>query len=409
MLKNVLIAQSGGPTASINATLSGIIARCLESDSIGEIYGALHGLDGILSGKLVNLRAQIKNGDDLKLLSITPAMALGTCRRKLPDIEADPVPYLKIKNIFNQYGIGYFFYIGGNDSMDTAMKIDEYLKNCGDDIKVIGIPKTIDNDLMMTDHAPGYGSAAKYVATTMLEIGRDCSAYNIPAVTIVEIMGRNTGWLAAAAAVPRYFGEKTPHLIYLPEAPFDCQKFMSDLYEQFEHTKGVIIAISEGVVTDTACAARLMQKEKDGFGHPQIAGNSFYLEQLVKEEIGCKTRCIQLSLMQRCAARHASRTDIEESILIGEKATEYALGGHTGKFVYFVRTDNPYGVRVDICDLKLVANKEKKFPREWINEDGNGILDEGVHYILPLINGSIEIQDNGYIPNYFRLDLSAMV
>lgn len=412
MAKNVLIAQSGGPTAAINASLAGVIARCLESGEAGEIYGALNGMDGILARRIIDLRAQTRGGADLERLSASPAMALGSCRRKLPELGAEPdsIPavYEKIESVFREFHIGFFFYIGGNDSMDTAKKVDAYFRRKASDIRVIGVPKTIDNDLPVTDHTPGYGSAAKYVAATMLEIGRDCSIYDIPSVTIVEIMGRGAGWLAAAAAVPRYLGEPMPQLVYLPEAPFETGRFLADIRREMGKRKGVVAAVSEGVRTSDLSAGG--REETDAFGHAQLAGVACRLEQLVRGQIGCKTRAIQLNIMQRCAFHLASQTDVDEARLIGRKAAEAAFAGKTGRCMCFRRTPGEvYGVEVEDCDLGIVANREKKFPAQWINDAGNGIREEGVRYILPLIRGRAEYSENDYLPDYFRFDRERLV
>lgn len=403
MAKNVLIAQSGGPTAAINASLSGVIARCMESGEAGEIYGALNGMDGILARRIIDLRAQTRGGADLERLSASPAMALGSCRRKLPELGGGRGVYEAVESVFREFGIGFFFYIGGNDSMDTANKVGAYFQGKASDIRVIGVPKTIDNDLPVTDHTPGYGSAAKYVAATMLEIGRDCSIYDIPSVTIVEIMGRGAGWLAAAAAVPRYLGEPVPQLVYLPEAPFETGRFLEDIRREMGRRKGVVAAVSEGVRPLGLSAGG--REETDAFGHAQLAGVAVRLERLVRERIGCKTRAVQLNILQRCAFHLASKTDVDEARLIGRKAAEAAFRGETGKCMCFRRTPGePYGVEVETCGLGLVANGEKKFPSRWINDAGNGIREEGVRYILPLIRGRAEYPENDYLPDYFRFD-----
>ena len=324
-MSNMLIAQSGGPTAAINASLSGAIQEAIRSKEIGQIYGALNGIQGVLAGTIVDLRAQFSKQEDFTVLECTPAMALGSCRFRLPEEDADPALYQKIDEIFFHYDIGYFFYIGGNDSMDTVDKLSRHFDRIGRDVKVIGIPKTIDNDLPGTDHAPGSGSSAKFIATAMLEIIRDCYVYDTDSVTIVEIMGRHAGWLAASAALPRTVGARAPHLIYLPEVAFDPEQFIRDVKEVQSLTRNCIVAVSEGVrLEDGTFAAENFQSGAV----------------LVREKIGCKVRSIELNVLQRCSSHLMSATDVREARKIGSYAIRFALQGHTGVMMVCERCSN---------------------------------------------------------------------
>ncbi len=406
-IKNLVVAQSGGPTSAINASLAGVIKGGLDSEKIGIVYGSKNGIDGILKENLVDLTARFENREDLDLLKITPAMALGSCRHKLCDYKKDETECLKILNTLKKYNIGYFVYIGGNDSMDTTAKLSEFFKLKGEDIKVIGVPKTIDNDLCITDHCPGFGSAAKFVATTLYEIVRDCSVYDMNAVTIVEIMGRNAGWLTASAALTKAHHKTAPQLIYLPEVVFDTEKFINDVKGAIEKYKTVIVAVSEGVKTaDGKYVCELASNcKEDNFGHKYTAGAGKYLENLVSEKIGCKVRSIELNLPQRCAGHILSETDITLSFEIGERAVkETTLNGTTGKMMAFKRvSSNPYTVDFVTCDVKDVANNEKKFPLEWITEEGNDILPDALEYLSPLIQGEVKYKTVNGLPLHFIL------
>ena len=405
-IKNLVVAQSGGPTAAINASLAGVIKGAMDSSNIGIVYGSKNGIDGILKDNLVDLTKRFENNNDLDLLKITPAMALGSCRHKLRDYKTDDSEYTVILNTLKKYNIGYFVYIGGNDSMDTTDKLSEFFKEQGEDIKVIGVPKTIDNDLAVTDHCPGFGSAAKFVATTLCEIVRDCMVYDTPAVTIVEIMGRNAGWLTASAALTKAHTGVAPQLIYLPELVFDTEKFITDVKEAIEKYKTVIVAVSEGVKTaDGKYVSELSADCKtDNFGHKYTAGAGKYLENLVTEKIGCKVRSIELNLPQRCAGHILSETDIMLSFEIGDRAVKEMVNGTTGKMMAFKRvSSNPYTVDFVTCDVKDVANNEKKFPREWINEEGNDILPVALEYLSPLIQGEITYPTKNGLPVHIVL------
>ncbi len=407
MKKNLLIAQSGGPTSAINASLSGIIQEAMKHSEIGEIYGAVNGIEGVLDRKIIELKSQMTSEKMFHNLEVTPAMALGSCRFRLPKLEDSEEVYNKIDEIFDEYNIGYFFYIGGNDSMDTAHKLSAYFDKKQKDIRVMGVPKTIDNDLPNTDHTPGFGSAAKYIATSMAEIIRDCEVYFLDSVTIVEIMGRNAGWLAASACLPHTIGLKAPHLIYLPEAVFDVDKFIEDVKRVQKEHKSVIVAVSEGIkLADGRYAAESMQSGMvDAFGHKYLSGVGKFLERTVADRIGCKVRSIELNVLQRCAGHVLSETDITEARKIGAHAVRFALAGETGKMVIFHRiSDKPYLVRTELSDISDVANLEKTFPREWINEEGNNILPAAYDYLLPLIQGDVPYPTQNGMPAHFSFE-----
>lgn len=400
---NVAVAQSGGPTAAINASLVGVFSGAEANPDIDEIYGAENGIEGILGDRLCNLRNIIMDEYDKQLLMKTPSTVLGSCRFKLKDFEQDEESYLKILETFNKHNIKAFFYIGGNDSMDTVLKLDRYFTAKGVDIRVVGVPKTIDNDVTETDHTPGFGSAAKYVATSLQEIIRDSRVYSIPSVTIVEIMGREAGWLAASSCVLRANGEPAPHMIYLPEGDFSPEKYLHDVKEAQLRYKAVIIAVSEGIKCETVgCSSELT----DAFGHKYLSGIGKYLEKFTQEHIGCKVRSIELNVMQRCSSHIASLTDITEAERIGRAAVAAALDENkSGVMMVFRRiSNNPYRVEIVTADIAKIANQEKKFPREWINAEGNNVTIDALNYFLPLIQGEPVIEYKNGIPVHFRLN-----
>lgn len=399
---NIVVAQSGGPTCAINASLLGVFKGAMKSDKIETVFGSLNGIEGIINNNLVNLTERIKTNEDMELVKQTPATLLKSCRYKLPDAEKEPEVYETIRANLEKNGIGAFFYIGGNDSMDTVNKVSAYFSKVGCDIKVIGVPKTIDNDLMCTDHTPGFGSAAKYVATTIKEITRDCTVYNLKSVTIIEIMGRDTGWLTAASSVLHAIGEDAPHLIYLPEVKFSEENFIEDIKAAFEKQNTVIVAISEGVELENA---DFMSGATDTFGHKYLSGIGKCLENVVRTKIGCKVRSIELNLMQRCSSHIASKTDLDEAELIGTKAVETALAGGTGKVMTFKRvSNNPYTVEIESANANEIANAIKYVPSEWINERGNGLTKEAAEYVLPLIQGEMDIKFENGLPKHFKID-----
>ena len=402
---NIVVAQSGGPTCAINASLLGVFKGAMKSRDIDIVFGSLNGIEGIINDDMIILNDYIRTYMDMEQLRQTPSTLLNSCRYKLPDMSDDKTVYEKIYNTLKNHGIGAFFYIGGNDSMDTVNKISAFLKESGSDIKVIGIPKTIDNDLTCTDHTPGYGSAAKYVATTVQEIVRDCSVYSINSVTIIEIMGRDTGWLTAASAVLRVNGEIAPHLIYLPEARFSVQSFLSDIRRVQQSRRAVVIAVSEGIELDpNDIPSEIKNETSDNFGHRYLSGVGKCLENIVRREIKCKVRSIELNIMQRCSSHISSKTDIEEAEQIGMAAVDAALSGFTGRVMVIERvSDNPYTVIINSVDAADVANRVRYFPPEWINAQGNNVTDKAVKYILPLIQGSQDIHYRNGIPMHFRI------
>ncbi len=401
---NAVIGQSGGPTAAINATLAGVIRGALACDSIKTVYGAKNGIEGVLKKTLINLNHM--TDADLSLLTNTPAAALGSCRKKLPkDFEGENRKvFEEIIAVFKEFDIRYFFYIGGNDSMDTVAKLSRFTKEIGYDMRVIGVPKTIDNDLAGTDHTPGFGSAAKYIATTMQEVIRDTAVYSVKAVTIVEIMGRDAGWLTAAAGIPSLYTNVAPDLIYLPEVSFDYEKFYEDIEKAFETHPNVVIAVSEGVRTadGTYVGEGTQSGATDAFGHKYLSGTGKALELAVKDHFGCKVRSIELNLPQRCASHLASKTDLDESVMIGKAAVEAAANGETGNMMIFVRENqDPYRIGVASADIQAIANAVRSVPRELINERGNNVTEECLRYIAPLIVGEPEQIFEGGLPKHF--------
>ena len=402
---NIAVAQSGGPTCAINASLLGVFRHAVKYDEIEKIFGSVNGIEGLINDNLVNLNDLILCDDDVELIRQTPSTVLGSCRYKLPPYEEGSEVYENIHKTLVLHNIGAFFYIGGNDSMDTVLKLDRYFKKNSIDIKVVGIPKTIDNDLPETDHTPGFGSAAKYVATTMQEIIRDSSVYAISSVTIVEIMGRDTGWLTASSAVLRANGEIAPHLIYLPEKPFSVKKFLEDVRKAKEQHHAVIVAVSEGVSIDPSDVGEEFQSGAvDNFGHKYLSGVGKALEKIVSREIKCKVRSIELNVMQRCSSHLSSKRDITEAEKIGGAAVKAAMDGNTGIMMAFQRvTDKPYNVKIDFVDVSKVANKVKYFPDEWITENGHDVTQEAVDYCLPLIQGEQNFHMKNGMPQHYIL------
>lgn len=404
---NIAVAQSGGPTAAINSSLAGVFAGALASGEIGTIYGSINGIEGVLKDEFIDLQKILKSDYDIDLLMKTPSTVLGSCRYKLKNPAEDDSDYRKAAENFQKHGIKAFFYIGGNDSMDTVMKLDKWFKANNIDIRVVGVPKTIDNDVMATDHTPGFGSAAKYVATTMQEIIRDSRVYSIPSVTIVEIMGRDAGWLTASSCVLRANGESAPHMIYLPETEFSIEKFLDDIRTAQKKYKAVIIAVSEGIKIDDEkyLSSGFSSELTDAFGHKYLSGVGKYLEKIVGAHIGCKVRSIELNVMQRCSSHIASLTDITEAKSIGEEAVKAMLRGESGVMMVFRRiSNNPYRVDIMSASIDGIANKEKLFPSEWINSKGNNVTVDALNYFLPLIQGEPEIEYQNGIPVHFRLN-----
>lgn len=398
---NCMVAQSGGPTVAINASLAGVIAGVRQSGKYDVCYGAINGILGILNERYLNLTEVVNDDEKLERLKVTPAMYLGSCRHKLPNYKDDDSPYVFIFNQFAQMNIKAFFYIGGNDSMDTVLKLSDYAAKINSDIRIIGIPKTIDNDLCMIDHTPGFGSAAKYIASTMLEIAHDTFIYAVKSVTIVEIMGRDAGWLTASSALARNSYNTAPHLIYLPEVAFDKEQFLNDIREKLKTLNNVIVAVSEGIRDENGDYITASKAIADQFGHQQLSGAGKALEFLVKENIGVKVRSVEVNVLQRCAAHMASKTDLEESFTLGKKAVSLAEEGITASMVILERISNmPYQVRYDHAPIAGIANEAKSIPREWINEAGNDIMPELYDYLKPLIQGEITVSYKDGIPVY---------
>lgn len=400
---NIAVAQSGGPTCAINASLLGVYKEALKTPEIDAVFGSINGIEGIINDKLVDLKLVIKTTDDMELLRQTPSTVLGSCRYKLPEPAENNEIYDTILNCFEKHRIQAFFYIGGNDSMDTVAKLSAFFEMKNKDIKVIGIPKTIDNDLPETDHTPGFGSSAKYVATTVQEIIRDSSVYSADSVTIVEIMGRHAGWLTASTCVLRANDELAPHLIYLPECDFSAEKFIEDIKIKQAKHKAVIVAISEGVeMSDND--GNYQSGAVDVFGHKYLSGIGKMLENLVREKIGCKVRSIELNVMQRCSSHICSKTDIDEAEQIGAEGVKAALRGKTGVTMVFKRiSDKPYVITIDSADANLIANHEKFFPKKWINAQCNDILPEAIDYFMPLIQGEVKIAIKNGMPVHFKI------
>lgn len=406
-MKNMLVAQSGGPSAAINATITGVIDAGIASNQVGHVYGALNGIKGVLNENFVNLDEVCDTKEKRDLLSVTPAAALGSCRWKLKDPKENAEEFEEIIRILRKNNIGYFVYTGGNDSMDTVYKLSIYCKeNNIDDIKVMGAPKTIDNDLGETDHCPGFGSAAKFIATAFTEIACDCFVYDVPSVTIVEVMGRNAGWLTASSALARTEERRVPQLIYLCEKVFDEEKFIEDVNKALEKENNIIVAVSEGVKDATRhyVGEETKSGKEDAFGHKYLSGIGKYLEGLVGNRIGCKVRSVELNILQRCAGYMLSETDIIESRNLGAFAAVSAIRGESGKMSALKRIcDDPYQVEIELADLSKIANFEKKVPMEWINEEGNDIKDDLLTYLKPLIQGEVQIPYENGVPRHFIL------
>lgn len=386
---NAIVGQSGGPTSAINATLSGIIKACLENkQKIKILYGMKNGIEGLLKEKILDLFSFFEDTSRLEILEATPSSALGSCRLKLPDARDDATIYEKIFDILKKYNIRYFFYIGGNDSMDTVLKLSEYAREHKHDVRIIGVPKTIDNDLCITDHTPGYGSCAKFIATVTEEILRDTSVYTLEAVTIVEIMGRDAGWLTMATSLCGLNNGKKVDLIYLPERVFSKEQFLKDVKDALKKHPTVVIAVSEGLkYANGEYVSEDEHHTTDAYGHKYLSGTARMLTHFLKEKIGCKVRAIELNLPQRAGAHIASKTDIAESIRIGKYALRLALCEKSGKAPVFKRKNGKYGVSLSSTDVKNIANKIKRVPSHFINEAGNGITNEGIEYVKPLVRG----------------------
>ena len=408
MKRNVIVGQSGGPTAAINSSLAGVY-RTAKDRGAKKVYGMLHGIQGLLQERYLDLSEYITTELDAELLKRTPAAFLGSCRFKLPEIHEDRGVYEKIFGILDKLDIEAFIYIGGNDSMDTIKKLSDYAIVTGHPTRFIGCPKTIDNDLALTDHTPGYGSAAKYIGTSVKEIIRDsfCLEYSKGLVSIVEIMGRNAGWLTGAAALAKGEDCEGPDLIYLPELPFDLHAFSDKVKELLSKKPSVVVAVSEGIRTADGtyvCELGSSIDFVDAFGHKQLSGTASYLASFIAGEIGCKTRAIELSSLQRSASHAASRVDILEAYQVGGAAVKAADEGDSGKMVVLQRlSDDPYQCGTEVKDVHKIANDEKLVPREWVNEEGTGVTDEFVAYVRPLIQGDVSpVMVDGIPRHLFR-------
>ena len=400
-MKNIVIGQSGGPTAVINSSLAGAMEYAFSREEIGTVYGMVNGIKGLLENNLLNLNEMFEGKDDLiERLRLSPAMFLGSCRYKLSENNFDD--YEKIVEILNENNIGYFIYIGGNDSMDTVLKMSQYAEKNDIDIKFVGVPKTIDNDLVGIDHSPGFGSAAKFVSASVKDISYDTSIYAIKSVHIVEVMGRDAGWLAAASALARDEEMVAPHLIYMPEVAFSTDRFVTDVEEKLK--KSVIVVVSEGIRDENGKYISAKSNKVDKFGHVMLCGTGEYLKGLVEENFGCKVRCLELGVLQRSAGHYASVTDIREAYNLGVYAVAAAIKGESGKFSTLKRINSkPYIVEYGTENVSVVANQEKKVPRSWINKDGNDVTEEMLDYLRPLVKGSPQIPEKNGLPNYIQI------
>lgn len=403
MKKNAVVGQSGGPTAVINASLYGTVYEALNrEDEIGTVYGMINGIEGFLNDQVMNM-APLEESKELELIRTTPGSYLGSCRYKLPEDLNDPV-YPQLFARFEAYNIGYFFYIGGNDSMDTVSKLSRYAEKISSNIRVIGIPKTIDNDLVETDHTPGFGSAAKYVASTVREIAVDASVYdNKKSVTIVEIMGRHAGWLTAASALARKFEHDNPVLIYLPETDFDQDAFIEKVRTSLETTPNLVVCISEGIHDNTGTFICEYSNDvgTDTFGHKMLTGSGKYLENLVKERLGVKVRSVELNVCQRCSSSMLSKTDQKEAIASGAYGVKAALNGASGKMVAFERLDgDDYQIDYVLKDVNVICNQEKCVPVTWITADGSDVTEDFIRYARPLIQGEVTVPTEDGVPKF---------
>lgn len=400
-----LIGQSGGPSAVINASAYGVIKTAMEQNCITKVLAAQHGIRGVLDDDILDMGKE--DPEVLELMMTTPASLIRSCRYKLKPFEEDDTDYRRILEIFKKYNVRYFFYNGGNDSMDTCNKISEYMKTQDYECRIIGVPKTIDNDLDHTDHCPGFGSAAKYIAVSTAEVIEDVHVYDKEAIVVIEAMGRGAGWLAGAACLAK-LSCQGPAFIYLPEVDFDIEKFFADLEEFHKHHKRIVIVMSEGIHDKNG---KLISEYGlntssvvDSFGHTQLGGLATTMANMIRERTGAKVRGIELSLLQRCGAHVASKTDRDEAFLVGKVAVEAAVAGETGKMVSFVRSmENGYECKTELVPLSEVANVEKCVPRDWINEEGNNVNEKFMEYILPLIQGNTEFPLENGMPKYAHL------
>ena len=389
-MKNLIVGQSGGPTAVINSSLYGVVKTALDSNEIDKVYGMQNGIEGFLKGTILDFEEALP-GDKLELIKTTPGAYLGSCRYMLPD-DLDDETYPKLFEKLEELEIAYFLYNGGNDSMDTVSKISRYAERVGSDIKVLGVPKTIDNDLVMTDHTPGFPSAARYVANTVREIVTDASVYETPAVTIIEIMGRHAGWLTAASVLARRFEGDAPYLIYLPEVDFDLDDFVKRVEALLKEHNAVVVCVSEGI--NDADGKFICEYDSatgvDSFGHKMLAGAGKFLENLLRDKLGCKARSVEFNVSQRCSSALMSKTDQEEAIMAGRFGVESALAGETGYMIAFDRVSD-YKIECSLQDVNKICNEEKKVPASMICDDGTNVSQEFIDYCKPLIQGKVDV------------------
>lgn len=405
-MKNVIVGQSGGPTAVINSSLLGVF-KTAKDRGADNVYGMVHGIKGLIDGDIINISDYVKTSLDMDLLKRTPSSFLGSCRYKLPAVDESPEIYEKIFSILNELEICAFFYIGGNDSMDTIKKLHDYGVLVNSPIRFMGVPKTIDNDLAITDHTPGFGSAAKYIATTVKEIIRDGLVYDYPVATVVEIMGRNAGWLTASSVLAKGEDCEGVDMILLPELPFNYDKFLEKAKAALTKGKSIVIAVSEGLKTDSGkyvCELSEHVDYVDAFGHKQLSGTARYLAGEIAKKFGVKTRAIELSSLQRCAAHATSRIDVTEAYNAGGAAVKFASEGRSGEMVVLKRvSDDPYICVTDAADVHLIANVEKKVPLEWITEDGTYVSKQLIHYVHPLVQAEIPPLWVDGLPRHLKL------
>ena len=406
MGNNAIVGQSGGPTSVINASLAGVFQACVMRGA-NRVYGMLNGVAGLLDGRVTDLTATLGSSLEIELLKRTPSSYLGSCRYKLPDSLTHPDVYEKLFAILKKLDIGYFFYIGGNDSMDTILKLSDYAAKVGSDIRFIGVPKTIDNDLTHTDHTPGYGSAAKYIGTTIKELVRDSTIYDLKSVTIVEIMGRNAGWLTAAAALAEDEDCEGAAMICLPEIPFDPDHFIARVDAIQQRTPSLVVAVSEGVrIADGRYVCELAHNlvNVDAFGHTYLSGTAHYLSSLVAAKLHSKTRAVELSTLQRCAAHVASETDVSEAFGVGAFAVDAAFSGKTGMMAALKRvSDAPYACGFELHDIHDIANLEKKIPLDWIDAEHYRLREPFFAYARPLIAEEVKPEYHKGLPRHLKL------
>ncbi len=389
---NVIVGQSGGPTSVINSSLVGVF-KTAKDRGARRVYGMRHGIQGLLQNKVVDLSDHIKGSLDMEILKRTPSSYLGSCRYKLPDVSENEEIYEDIFTILNKLEIEHFFYIGGNDSMDTIKKLTQYAKSKNYNINFMGVPKTIDNDLAVTDHTPGFGSAAKFIGSVLKEVIRDGLVYDIKNISIVEIMGRNAGWLTASAALAKTEDCEGPDMIFIPEIPFEMEKFIDKIRKLQRVKKSLVIAVSEGLKTPDGryvCELAKSNLFEDSFGHKTLGGTAYYLSSVLAAELGCKTRTVELSTLQRCASHIVSRVDITEAFLAGGQAVKESFNGATGKVITFERISNdPYDITTSATDVSNIANIEKCIPLDWVINDGTFVSKEFIDYVKPLIQGEL--------------------